>query len=279
MRPNLANEVKPANHPFRGIRIAASGLALALAAACFQPAGNSLEPTSVDLAEVTRIAPAATLAPSPTPFITPLPPEGFIPPTLPPEVTATFLPTETSLPMADLYSPTPTLSFGDSSALTPSPETPLLPPTPTALPTDNPCIHTVQPGEWMNKIARQYNISLQDLIAANPQFAGRADSLQPGDQLRIPNCNPAGVQIPPTASVPEIQPTAPAPILAATVDPSQLPTPIPLSDRIYTVVAGDTLGAIARKFGITVQQLREANNLGDDFIRVGQQLRIPLPQN
>lgn len=165
MRPNLANEVKPANHPFRGIRIAASGLALALAAACFQPAGNSLEPTSVDLAEVTRIAPAATLAPSPTPFITPLPPEGFIPPTLPPEVTATFLPTETSLPMADLYSPTPTLSFGDSSALTPSPETPLLPPTPTALPTDNPCIHTVQPGEWMNKIARQYNISLQDLIA------------------------------------------------------------------------------------------------------------------
>lgn len=279
MPPNLAHESKSAKRPFRVIRIAASALALALAAACFQPAGNSLEPTSVDLAQVTRIAPAATLEPTPTPFVTALPPEGFIPPTLPPDVTATFLPTETPFPTVELYSPTPTLSFGDPLNLTPSQEAPLLPPTPTALPTDNPCIHTVQPGEWMNKIARQYNIPLQDLIAANPRFAGRADSLQPGDQLNIPNCNPAGAQVPPPAQAPELQPTAAQPVIEATVDPSQLPTPIPLSDRIYTVVAGDTLGAIARKFGITVQQLREANNLGDDFIRVGQQLRIPLPQN
>ncbi|MFN7210271.1 MAG: LysM peptidoglycan-binding domain-containing protein, partial [Aggregatilineales bacterium] len=74
-------------------------------------------------------------------------------------------------------------------------------------------------------------------------------------------------------------PAAPPAQATAPVDPATLPTPIQLTERVYTVVAGDTLGAIARKFGITVQQLRQANGLLEgDFIRVGQQLKIPAPQ-
>ena len=45
--------------------------------------------------------------------------------------------------------------------------------------------------------------------------------------------------------------------------------------NFYTVVKGDSLWSIARKFGVTVQQLRYANNLTSDTLTVGQLLRIP----
>lgn len=49
--------------------------------------------------------------------------------------------------------------------------------------------------------------------------------------------------------------------------------------RTYTVVAGDTLNNIARRFGVTLEALRAANTniipAGSDLIRVGDQLVIP----
>ncbi len=43
----------------------------------------------------------------------------------------------------------------------------------------------------------------------------------------------------------------------------------------YTVAAGDTLFSIARRFNITVVELRQTNGLTTDNLRVGQVLRIP----
>lgn len=47
------------------------------------------------------------------------------------------------------------------------------------------------------------------------------------------------------------------------------------SGSSYTVQSGDTLSGIARRYGVTVDALRRANNLTGDFIRVGQVLVIP----
>ena len=45
--------------------------------------------------------------------------------------------------------------------------------------------------------------------------------------------------------------------------------------RTYTVVKGDTLTKIAKRFGTTVKRLCELNNISDpNFIRIGQVLRI-----
>ena len=45
--------------------------------------------------------------------------------------------------------------------------------------------------------------------------------------------------------------------------------------NFYTVVKGDSLWSIARKFGITVQEIRDANDLVSDTLSVGQSLIIP----
>lgn len=47
------------------------------------------------------------------------------------------------------------------------------------------------------------------------------------------------------------------------------------ADTIYTVRAGDTLSHIARRHGMSTTELRRANNLNGDLIRVGQKLTLP----
>jgi LysM repeat protein len=51
-------------------------------------------------------------------------------------------------------------------------------------------------------------------------------------------------------------------------------TPPPGGD-IYIVKAGDNLTKIARKFGVTVRQIRTANNMRNDRILPKQRLVIP----
>jgi LysM repeat protein len=56
------------------------------------------------------------------------------------------------------------------------------------------------------------------------------------------------------------------------------PAPPPATDsRItsYTVVSGDSLSVITKRFNTTVDQVKQANQLTSDVIRVGQVLTIP----
>jgi LysM repeat protein len=45
----------------------------------------------------------------------------------------------------------------------------------------------------------------------------------------------------------------------------------------YIVQSGDTLNAIAARFGTTVQAIMDANGLTSDEILIGQVLIIPVP--
>ena len=47
----------------------------------------------------------------------------------------------------------------------------------------------------------------------------------------------------------------------------------------YTVQAGDTLWLIARRYGTTVEAIKQANGLTSNALRIGQVLRIPVSQN
>ncbi|MDN6323499.1 MAG: LysM peptidoglycan-binding domain-containing protein, partial [Halomonas sp.] len=43
----------------------------------------------------------------------------------------------------------------------------------------------------------------------------------------------------------------------------------------YRIQSGDTLSAIAVRHGVAVNQLKQANDINGDVIRVGQVLQIP----
>jgi lipoprotein-anchoring transpeptidase ErfK/SrfK len=63
--------------------------------------------------------------------------------------------------------------------------------------------------------------------------------------------------------------------LLGEIDMKILLTPTPADGKTdYTIVAGDSLGKLAQKFGTTVDLIKKSNNLSRDLIRVGDRLRI-----
>jgi LysM repeat protein len=71
------------------------------------------------------------------------------------------------------------------------------------------------------------------------------------------------------------------PVMATNPPPMVAPTPMPAPETAtteYVVVKGDTLGKIARKNGVTLKALKEANNgVVPTKLKVGQKLSIPAP--
>ncbi len=165
-------------------------------------------------------------------------------------------PTTATAPLSPAPSPTTPVPIAPAPTDTPLPPLPTITPsapTPTQTsPTPSaPGTYTVQWGDWLNKIATQFGVPPQAIIAANPGL--NPNVIYPGQVLKIPE---AGAPVPTPAG-------APAP------SPSGGPT-------TYTVQRGDWLYAIARKFGISVAALQAANpSLNPNFVYPGQVLNIP----
>ena len=51
-------------------------------------------------------------------------------------------------------------------------------------------------------------------------------------------------------------------------------TPVENKTVIHKVESGDTLGALAKKYGTTIELIQKSNNLSSNVIRIGQKLRI-----
>jgi len=98
--------------------------------------------------------------------------------------------------------------------------------------------HTVQPGETLGSIARLYGVTIEQLAFANG--IANPNLIFAGQVLRIPGTAPAGGKI------------------------------------SYTVQAGDTLFAIALRYGTTVDAIVQLNGLTNpDVLKIGQVLQIP----
>ena len=95
--------------------------------------------------------------------------------------------------------------------------------------------YQVQSGDSLYKIAQKYNVTVQEIKDANNMSA---DVIYQNQYLYIP-------------------------------DKKQ-------TDSItHTVVKGDTLSALAKKYKIEINRLKAANGLYSDMIYIGQQLLIP----
>lgn len=81
-------------------------------------------------------------------------------------------------------------------------------------------------------------------------------------------------QIPFLPPTPTITPTA-APAAGDSATPAPL---LPTGTVEHTVSAGETLLSIALDYGVTVEEIRAANNLTGELIRIGDKLTIPNQQ-
>jgi membrane-bound lytic murein transglycosylase D len=123
-----------------------------------------------------------------------------------------------------------------------------------------PRIHTVRRGDTLYSIARRYGVSVDELLAANR--LQRADRIHPGQKIRVPS---PGAETRRSASGRSGR--------TATAHRGAAP-------RTYTVRRGDTLSSIARRHGVSVQEIVVANGLRRaDRIRAGQHLRLPPPDS
>jgi LysM repeat protein len=94
--------------------------------------------------------------------------------------------------------------------------------------------------------------------------------------------SPSPSTAPPATPTPT--PSSPAPTPTATRAPtaptaSTAPTPTPAATpQVHVVVRGETLIAIAARYGVTVVAIKDANGIKDPgLIYVGQHLVIPPP--
>ena len=71
-------------------------------------------------------------------------------------------------------------------------------------------------------------------------------------------------------SYPSTKPSSPQPKPRPTIPPSKPAGAV----QYHTVTQSETLWAISRKYGITVDQLKQLNGLADNTIKPGQQLRV-----
>lgn len=104
-------------------------------------------------------------------------------------------------------------------------------------------LYRVQERDTLFLIAREFCISLEDLIVANPQIAD-PDLIFPGQIICIP-----------------------------------LPPPECPEGFLYTVQPTDTLSSIARAFSLSLQEIIDANPQIPDpnLIAIGQPICIPIP--
>lgn len=153
--------------------------------------------------------------------------------------------------------------FGGEETLTVGTETPTpVAPTPTQTPVvrepaegiaapEEPFVHVVEEGDRLPTIAAKYNVTTDVILRANPDL--NPNLLLVGQELRIPG---------------------------ATTDNDVLENPDadrdPGETVDYVVQAGDSLGAIANEYLVSVEALTEANpGVDPNALQIGQLLVIP----
>ena len=110
------------------------------------------------------------------------------------------------------------------------------------------------------------------VLVVSLTMAGCGRIIQPPTPTLVAGATPRPTDTPrPTATRRATFTPVPA-TPSTTPTPTATPTPV-----IYTIKKGDTLIPIARKFGVTVQQITEANGISDPRrLRIGQEIIIPV---
>ena len=130
---------------------------------------------------------------------------------------------------------------------------------------DDSVVHTVESGQTLFAISRLYGVTIAEIQSWNNL---EGTQLIEGQELTI-------------FQVPKSEASEITPASSGTTESEETPRESIIRDRegargttYYTVKSGDTLTRIARLHDMTIDQLRELNNLQSDMLSIGQQLTV-----
>ena len=127
-------------------------------------------------------------------------------------------------------------------------------------------IYTVKSGDTLYAISQAYGIPVAQLMQVNRIL--NPYNLKVGQKICIPVKSPNRPQCPPPT--PSTPPTTPP-------TPSTPSTPAPCDGTTHTIVKGDTLYMIAKRYGVTLDALMKANPKMDPYnLRVGDKICVPM---
>jgi len=135
------------------------------------------------------------------------------------------------------------------------------------LPAADHTMHVVKKGETLWTIARQYNLSVNSILANNN--ISNSELISIGQEMKIPSHKEAVIEKN-IANQPVINENSSSNV-NNNISPPEKAEPI-----VYTVKAGDNLWNISRKYGVSAEVISSVNNLKEkDFLSLGQKLEIP----
>lgn len=125
--------------------------------------------------------------------------------------------------------------------------------------------HPVSDTETLSMIASYYEVTLNQLLEWN-EMSG-PENLKTGMNLRIKTTK-------------EIQPVTQAKDGNQPTENMKEDSEVTTDEAKYHVVqAGESLWSISQRYGLTVEQLKQGNNLADGAISIGQQLKVNVSIN
>lgn len=127
--------------------------------------------------------------------------------------------------------------------------------------------HTINPKENLNLIAKQYGTTVDEIKRLNGLSS---INLQVGQVLKVPSSTASVLNT--TTEVTTTTPIVKTPQKTATEKPVVNNTTD--GGFEHTVIAGETIYTIAKKYNQTTYQLKTANNLTGNELTVGQKLMI-----
>ncbi len=128
--------------------------------------------------------------------------------------------------------------------------------------------------------SRRRSISWVDALLVLAVLAVLLFWWQAGSRQQLPEATEAAAVGIPPEQVPFLPPT---PTVTPTIEPAAVvddaPAPLLPSGTVeHEVTAGETLLSIALDYGVTVEEIRAANNLTGELIHIGDKLTIPNQQ-
>ena len=109
--------------------------------------------------------------------------------------------------------------------------------------------HKVRPGDSLWKVADRYNLYIKDILRANPKLR-KKKYLRVGQRICIPYKKRV----------------------------VKRKKSVRKGYVVYRVRRGDSLQKIAKKFGVSWRDIKRANRMRSDIIRVGQLIKVPVPK-